>query len=165
MDLQKFFLEDNKSGHKTTEKFLEKKYPHIIMEIKSFSKKNNIENITFKEQIYLFINNITSVPICNNIECEKPLKFKKSLNEGYGKYCSVLCTNSSEDHKNRVKQTNYNKYGGPAPINSEIIQEKIKDTNMERYGVKNIFENVDYIKEKTQERYGVDHISKLKSKK
>lgn len=160
IDLKKFFIEDNKSGHKTKEKWLINNHVDLYNEIISFSK--HIKDIVFKQRVYLYINQLSELPKC---ECGKQLKFKKSLKEGYGKYCSVKCTNQSKEHKERVKKTNNLKYGGNAPISSKKVKDKIANTNKKKYGVENIFENIDYIKQKTIEKYGIEHISKLNSTK
>ena len=87
------------------------------------------------------------------------------MSEGYGGYCSIICMNKSEEHKNNVKITNNNRYGGNSPISSPIVFNKIKETINNRYGVDNIFKNIDYISEKTFNKYGVTHISKLETTK
>ena len=99
------------------------------------------------------------------LECGNDLKFKRSLSEGYGKYCSLSCTNRNIDHINKVKSTNKERYGGNAPMSSRMVRDKVTSTVNEKYGVDNIFQDTEFIKHKTQEKYGVDHISKLDSTK
>lgn len=163
MDIEKFFLEENKNGRKTVEKCLMKSHPSLCDEIKIFSKQNNLVNLSFKEEVYHFIHKLKEVPQCANSECNKKLIFKRSLNEGYGVYCSLPCTNKCENHIGTVKLTNNEKYGGNAPLCSEEIKDKVKKTNLERYGVENIFEDNEYIKKKTLEKLGVDSPLKLQS--
>lgn len=58
------------------------------------------------------------------------------------------------------KQTNEVKYGGPSPMSSKEIQNKVASTNLERYGVKAAAQSpeiMDKIKRTNRERYGVDY--------
>lgn len=157
MNLINFFTTDNKSGYKTKESFLKKNHNDLYYEILNYT--SHFESISFKIKIWHYIHKVKEVPVCK--KCGVQLKFKRSITEGYGIYCSLLCTNSDINHINNVKITNNEKYGGNTPIHSNDIKKKIMDTNMERYGFSNMFQDLDRIKEKTLEKYGVDHISKL----
>ena len=160
-DFIKYFITDNKSGHKTREKWLMSNNKEVYDEIINFSI-DELSDIPFKHKVWHFINKVDNIPEC---ECGTKLKFKKSLKEGYGSYCSIQCTNKSKNHINSVKQTNIKKYGGVSPSHSMEVRNKIKETNLEKYGVENLFSDIDYIKEKTFEKHGVNHISKLPSVK
>ncbi len=163
MDFKKFFLEDNKSGLKTREDYIEKKYNDIFLKINYFIGKNFLnKNLQFKEKIYLFINNIIEHPKCGN--CGKELKFKKSLKEGYGSYCSIKCNNQSKEQREKINKTFNEKFGGH-PMNSNKVKDKVKKTNLEKYGVDNIFKDSDYIIKKTKEKLGVTNPNKLNSVK
>ena len=161
MDYRNFFLTDNKSGKKTNEKYIIKNHIEIYEKINSFIKNNGLDiNLPFKEKVYHFINNITEQPKCLN--CDNKLKFKRSLKEGYGSFCSVKCNNQSDEHKKKVKQTFKEKYNGH-PMYDEEVRNKIKQTNQIKYGVDNIFEDKEYIQRKTKEKLGVDNPNKLKN--
>jgi hypothetical protein len=161
VNYNKFFLENNKAGLKTREPYIEKYYNEIYNIINLYCNKINLNgNTPFKEKIFIFINKLNDIPTCKN--CNKNLKFKKSLREGYGSYCSIKCTNQHEDHKNNVKKTFIRKYGG-SPIKDQKIKKKIEQTNYERYGVTNIFKDSEYIKSKTKEKLGVTNPNKLNS--
>jgi len=161
MDYRNFFLTDNKSGKKTNEKYIIKNHIEIYEKINSFIKKNGLDiNLSFKEKVYHFINNITEEPKCLN--CDNKLKFKRTLKEGYGSFCSVKCNNQSDEHKKKVKQTFKEKYNGH-PMYDEEIRNKIKQTNQIKYGVDNIFEDKEYIQRKTKEKLGVHNPNKLKN--
>jgi hypothetical protein len=163
MDFIKFFLEDNKSGLKTREEYIEKKYNDIFLKINYFIEKNNLnKNLQFKEKIFLFINNIAEQPKCNH--CGKELKFKKSLKEGYGSYCSVKCNNQSKEQREKINKTFIEKYGGH-PMYSKEVKDKLKKTNLEKYGVDNLFKDSEYILKKTKEKLGVTNPNKLDSVK
>lgn len=162
MNYKDFFLKNNKSGFKTKETFLIKNHIELYNDIIDFNS-NLLSNIPFKQKIWHFINNVEKIPNCKN--CNEPLKFGRSLNEGYGEFCSLSCTNKSEIHILKIKKTNNIKYGGNSPISSDIIKEKIKNTNLIKYGFKNPFEDTENIKNKVIEKLNVDHISKLDSTK
>ena len=161
MDYKKFFLENNKAGLKTRESYIIKNHNEIYQIINEYCDNIKLNSdISFKEKVYIFINNLTEVPICKN--CGVKLKFKKSLREGYGSYCSIKCTNQHEEHKNNVKETFNRKYGG-SPIRDKNIKKKIEQTNLERYGVTNIFKDSEYIKSKTKDKLGVTNPNQLNS--
>jgi hypothetical protein len=150
--LKNFILQENKSGYKTKESYFKCNKPDVLLEIKQHCLLHELDSIPFKEQLYLYLNDLKEIPKCHN--CIKQLKFGKSFNSGYGIYCSLSCTNKSESHINKSKSTNLRKYGGLSPMSSEKIRDKIKKTNKERYGVENIFEKKEFIQEKINEKYG-----------
>lgn len=159
MDYKNFFLSNNSSGNKTKEIFMKKNHIEIYEKIITFIEEKGLdENLPFKEKVFLFINNITEEPKCKN--CNKKLKFKKSLKEGYGVYCSIKCTNQSDSHKQNIKNTFVNRYGGH-PMKNEVIQQKYKNTNLQKYNVDNIFKNIEYIQNKTKTKLGVTNPNKL----
>jgi len=161
MDLINFFIKDNKGGHKSKESFLKKNYNDLYCEILNYTL--HFDYMPLNNRIWHYIYKIKEIPVCK--KCGVQLKFKKSINEGYGIYCSLLCTNSDINHINNVKITNNKKYGGNSPIHSNDIKKKIMDTNMTRYGYSNMFQDLDRIRERTIEKYGVNHISKLNETK
>lgn len=145
------FFMDNKSGWKTNEKILSVKEPKIYEEIKKYSELYSFINLPFKEQVWLFINKYTHIPKCS--ECGKNLKFKRSLREGYGKFCSLSCTNKNSDHISSSKKTWL--------LKKDDITNTIKKTNLERYGVENTFQDLSLVKNGFQKKHGVDHVSKV----
>lgn len=163
IDFKKYITNDNKSGYKTKKNHIIKNFPLLYNEILLYSEKNNLINIPFLEQLYTFLNNMTSIPLCP--VCNKQLLFKKSFNEGYNKFCSIKCCNSSDEHITKIKKGNVVKFGGVSPIHSKTIKEKIKKTNLSLYGVDNIFKNIEYIKDCVKLKYNVEHISQLDSVK
>ena len=67
---------------------------------------------------------------------------------------NILCRECSK------KQTFLRKYGVENPYQSEIIKNKIKNTNIERYGNEN-YRNVNKAKQTCLNNYGVENISQL----
>lgn len=179
-NLFNFFVDNNKSGYKLTEKWLSKNdpglYTNIINDFKAF-------NIPFKEKVWLYVNELKHPPVCP--ECTKTLKLDRGFKEGYPKHCSVICSNKSEltkekkrttfrqkdetekkDIVERRKNTNIKKYGVDNPFKLKEIQDKQKKTILKKYGVDNIFK-LNEIKEKIKttnlRKYGVEHLSKDKN--
>ena len=146
---------DNKSGWKTNEKILSKKEPKIHEEIEKFSEINSLNHLPFQQQVWHFINKYSDVPKC--AECGEELKFKRSLKEGYGKFCSLVCTNKNKEHIEKSKKTWMSK------IND--IHDKMKKTNISKYGVENTYQNLDLVKNGFMKNHGVDHVSKVKGVK
>lgn len=162
-ELKIYLINDNKSGYKTKKNHIKNNFPNLFNDIVSFSDKNNFNNLKFIEQLFLYIHEMKEIPLCE--ECEKPLKFKKSLNEGYNTFCSINCSNKSLSHINNVKETNIKKYGGTAPSHSVDVKKKMEETNLKKYGVKNYFENKEIIQEKIKEKYGNNVITKTEHHK
>ncbi len=74
-------------------------------------------NIYFKEigikrfnaKIYLFLNQITKVPVCKHYK-KKQTKFKQ-YSYGYFDYCSTKCSSNSPEKKEKIEETCLEKYG------------------------------------------------------
>ena len=115
------------------------------------------DSLSYSETIYRIKNKIEIRPLCKC--CGKSVKYKDITN-GFSQYCSNKCVNSSKDVREKVKQTNLERYGVENTLQSKIIREKIKQTNLERYGVEHPTQS-DTIKEKVKQanlqKYGVDH--------
>jgi hypothetical protein len=142
------FFSDNKSGWKTNEKILSKKEPTIYDEVKKFAELHSLNHLKFQQQVWHFINKYPDIPKC--AECNEILKFKKSLKEGYGKYCSLLCTNKNKNHIESSKKTWLS--------NKTEILDKIKKTTLEKFGVENVFQDKELIKQGFNKKYNVDNV-------
>jgi hypothetical protein len=136
--------------------------------IKSIANHIKIHNLSSNEyyDIYLKKENEGICLICHN----KTL-FKNIIN-GYKKYCSIKCSNKSEHNpfknkeiQDKIKQTNIKKYGVDNPLKNKEIQEKQNKTILEKYGVKNISQS-ECVKEKKKQtsikNWGVDNPNKNK---
>ena len=91
--------------------------------------------------------------------CGKETKFH-NLVKGFSKYCSISCVNKSEEHINKIKETNLEKYGVENVFQSEMIKDKIKKVMVDKYGVEHNSQTQEYkikFKNTMNERYGVDH--------
>ena len=115
---------------------------------------------SLKETLFRIYNGIEEHPKCPT--CGKPLVFKGI----FFKFCSNICAQSSDEIKQKIKQTCLKKYGVDNYNKTKESKEKIKQTCLEKYGVEYFWQS-DECKEKIKqtclEKYGVD--SPLKSEK
>ena len=128
------------------------KCTHITLNCKICGKKynsyrnltkhlKNIHEINAQEYYDKYLKKEKDEELCNY--CGKPSRFI-SLERGYTKCCSRVCTNlleygteypsQSEKVKNKTKQSNLKKYGVEYTFQSEEVKDKIKQTNLERCG-------------------------------
>jgi len=160
MDYKKFFIEDNKSGWKCVESKLKNNHPDIHKMVVSFSEKNNLTKLSFKEKVYCFINDLKIIPTCH--ECGGKVKFLR-LSYGYQKFCGKKCSNINKD-KILITKTNLNnKYGVDTSFKIPEVIEKIKNSNLKNYGVDNVFKSKEFqkkIKETINNVYGNSNIFK-----
>lgn len=163
-NLTDFFKKDNKSGWKTKEVKLKKNRPDIHDKIKDFSSKNNLEELPFKEQIWLFLNNQTQRPICKNPECDSQVKFKGTIEKGYSEFCSLECANESGETEKRKKQCLKEKYGHENLMGTEYFKEKTKETKKNKYGDEN-FNNIEKVKKTKEKKYGSDTYNNIEKVK
>jgi len=170
-----YFLENNKSGYKSTEKWLSKNNTDLHTKIINHSKINNIDSIPFKEKIYLYCINLTSPPKCLN--CSNKTKFVGTLKKGYNEFCSEDCFNSSKYNKERVIKAMQEKYGLNSYSKTKEYVTKVKKTKVERYGDENynnfekakatkiekyndeFYVNTEKQKQSNLEKYGTENIS------
>lgn len=92
----------------------------------------------FNEKIWMYYNKLTEAPKCPI--CGNTLKFI-SLTKGYKQYCSLKCSNSSQEKLERTRKTNIKRFGVSSPIKCKEVMEKIKATNMKKYGADNPMKN------------------------
>ena len=115
---------------------------------------------SLKETLFRIYNGIEEHPKCPT--CGKPLVFKGI----FFKFCSNICAQSSDEIKQKIKQTCIEKYGVDNYSKTKESKEKIKQTCLEKYGVEYFWQSnecKEKIKQTCLEKYGVD--SPLKSEK
>ena len=118
------------------------------------------DSYSLKETLYRIYNGIEEHPKCPT--CGKPLVFKGI----FFKFCSNICAQSSDEIKQKIKQTCLEKYGVDNYNKTKESKEKIKQTCLEKYGVEYFWQSYECkekIKQTCLEKYGVD--SPLKSEK
>lgn len=86
-------------------------------------------------------------------QCNNEFTVYKSLKQVY---CSVQCRVDSEEVQQKYKNTMVERYGVDHPAKSEEIKEKRENTNLERYGVKHVI-NSDEVRKIILDKYEVEH--------
>lgn len=157
-----FFITDNKSGYKTTEKWLSKNEPDIYIQIIDYSKNLNID-LSFKEKIYFYFHKMTQRPRC--ICCGDEIKFRERFDKPYGDFCSLSCANESKDELvKRQKETFNKKYGIDFyPQHIEFVK-KQKQTKQIKYGDEN-YNNSQRGKNTKKEKYGDVNYNNIQKQK
>lgn len=130
----KYILDLYDKGYKLTWGNLKKSYPCIFSYlINRFD--DNCKKIT--EVIYRIRNGLNSHPTCPI--CGKSVRFIDK-SRGYKVYCSLECKNSDKG--------------------KQLFNTKVKHTCLDKYGVKNVFQNREVIEKCKQtclQRYGYEH--------
>jgi len=114
---------------------------------KYFSKNGNLNsNLTKKitipeeynwcvsksEYIYALKNNIIKRPLCKHCKIN-PVNYISSGN--YKEYCSIKCLSNALEVKEKRVITSLLKYNETNPSKSQLIKNKVKNTNLIKYGV------------------------------
>jgi len=106
---------------------------------------------TIQEFLYSVKHQILEPPLR---ECGKPIKFKY---KSYKTFCSVHCSSGSHQKKNKIKETNLERYGSECSLQNEEVKQKIKETNLKKYGTLHSSQS-EQVKQKAKEtnleRYG-----------
>lgn len=171
-----FFTDNNKSGHKTREKWFSKNYPDEYEKILAYSSGFSFV-LSFKEKIWFFYHKAKERPKC--LTCGSDVKFRERFDSPYGDFCSIICANENKDEmKRRIKKTMNEKHGVDFyPQHKEFISKqkttkkeryddekynnikKVKETKRIKYGNEN-YNNIEKNKITTIKKYGVNNVSK-----
>lgn len=141
------------------------KYSEKGIKTRNFELWSNISNylsidITFKEKFFLYENDLSHPPVCY---CGNVVGFLDMF-RGYRKFCSNKCMLSSKEVKQSRKETCLKKYGVDNPSKSEFIKDKVKKTNLSKFGVEYPLQSkqiISSLKEKFMQKWGVDNPSKV----
>src|SRR5574344_1417568 len=136
---------------------LEKFHGENLEKIKLFADKEDVIISCFRDKIF-------EQPICQLDGCNNKVNYSK--NHKFSKGCCV-------QHSQEI--TFLEKYGTTNPMKTESVKEKLKHTNMEKFGVENYAtteefsqymeinnpmydeKNKEKLKRTNLERYGVDN--------
>lgn len=133
-DLIKKYKIINKSG-KVNSRFTSCSLPKLTEE--ELIVYNATLGQSLAEKVYCFSNNISQLPVCK--QCKKPLEFNIQI-KGYHEYCSNSCRGTGVNMlremsgaKNlktleKMKKTNFEKYGETSYSKTTEFKEKMKDT-------------------------------------
>lgn len=94
-------------------------------------------------------------------ECGNKTNFN-NLKNGYLKFCSVRCAHANQEVLGKISKTCEERYGGLG-LSSPILKEKIENTNVKKYGVKNIYARHD-IKTKSHSLESLEKVRKTKER-
>ena len=130
-----FFTTNNKSGYKTTEKWLLSNQPELYKQIISYSESIPLI-LSFKEKIWFFYNNLTERPKC--VSCNSEIKFRERFDKPYGDFCSLECINTNKGEMVKRQKITFNKkyFVDFFPQHKDFIP-KQKKTKKEKYGNEN----------------------------
>jgi hypothetical protein len=157
MDIKDFLNEKGRvSSTRSTESWVSKNFPLEFDLIKRHSHSIGLGNCTFSEEIYHYLKDEQSLIKCKNCNINKT-KFN-GLISGYLDYCSSKCSNNSGEVKSKKEDSYLKKYGVDNPSKSKEILEKIQGVFKEKYG-NNPFRLESFkerIKKTNIERYGTE---------
>ena len=151
-----------KSNGAIRQKYLDNKDKYI--NLTNYLNNRYEDSDSLRETVARMRFNVEQKPLCP--VCGKKITFKKVTHNSYiiwNTYCSMECSKSKDARKiqhDKMKQTNLERYGVENPFQSEQIKDKIKQTCLEKYGVENAMysEQIkDKIKQTNLERYGVEN--------
>lgn len=132
------------------------RYIELNKEIKIYLE-NILISIPEWESIYnVFKGILFNLKLKRCKTCGKLISFSKINNT----YCSTKCLNIDPEIKDKIKNTNIEKYGVDNPAKNIKIQTKIKETNIKKYGVDNpakAKEVQDKTKQTNKIKYGTNY--------
>lgn len=144
---------------RSSERYFFKNHKTIYDSILDFSSK--ILEISFKERLWFWVNNISERPVCR---CGGYTKFIGSWENGaYLRNCSIKCSSTDSIRIQNNKNNALHKYGVDSYTKTDEYKNKKKDILLKKYGVDHYSKTDEYknkIKKTNLERYGVDHYSK-----
>ena len=123
-------------------------FTHSSLSKLCLSKHEEDELIENIRRLYL-IENLTDVEVS-----EKLLVSKTVINYVINKFNFVK---TKEQRKQSFKDAYFRKYGVYHQMHRPEIKDKIKQTNLEKYGVENPFQDTERMKKAYQEKLGVDN--------
>lgn len=150
----------NDSPNRLRESFFIKNYIDIYEKIVEFS--SNITDISFKERIWYWVNNINTEYLC---KCGNKTTFNKNWKDGYRKWCSPKCAQTDKSTKEKRKLTVIEKYGVDNIAKLEETKRKQEQTNLKKWGHKSTFQNKEVQKKwkkNIKNKWGVEHVFQLK---
>lgn len=156
------FKQSDSSGRFSKEKWMTKNYPEESKFIIDWYANLKSVEISFAEKLFLFLNNISVVPRCQNKNCSNRVEFL-SLNRGYRKYCSNICISSDSELKKLKKENSLKRWGVTHPQKHDIVKKKAQKTNLDKYGFVSPMMNEHVIQKSKQtllSNFGVENPAK-----
>ena len=121
--------------------------------------------INILERVYYYDNNLLEIQTC--IICNNPTKFDKK-HKKFNLFCSDDCQNSDKG-KSIINDKRKDTYSQKTILEKESVNNKRKNTNIDKYGVENTYQSKE-LQEKmkikrldtVRDKYGVDYITQSK---
>ena len=133
---------------------------HAVVYDEILLKTNFLNDSTFPQKIWHIVNEKFSLYKCNNPNCNNVPNFL-TYTSGYSRTCSNVCAQFDPQTINKIKSTNYKKYGVEYGLSNKDIIEKRKFTCVKNYGVDNPTKSkiiLDKIASSNKEKYGIEWI-------
>ena len=94
-------------------------------------------NYNIPTKVYWVIHVITAFPKCEHCgkELKKNIRIQNDGSKGYARFCSNRCGTLHKDVQERTQRTCMERYGVHNPSMAPEIVERIKQANMEHFGV------------------------------
>ncbi len=124
-------------------------------------------NPTLSQRIWHIVNNIYNNVKCNNPDCNNLTRFH-TFKTGYLRTCCNKCAQLDPQTINKIKTTNIKRYGKEYGLSNKNIIEKRKQTCLQHYGVDNPTKSneiLDIIKTTNLDRYGIKWVLQDQHKK
>ncbi len=126
--------------YRVSEKYIFKNHRNTLNIIKT-----QFPDLPFKVALYCFVNKISQIPQCPICGKEITLDGRFNFSNGFRKYCTKECAmiflHNSKEIQDKIKKTNIIKYGSESPFGSIEIRKKIEENNFEKYGVKYLMQS------------------------
>ena len=158
------FLVETKNNYNKTENGFKKIFPIEYNELNSYKFPNNFY---FLQKLWHYLHDDFELKLGLCEYCGNRTDFYR-FNQGYKKFCSRKCANSSETHHVQYKETCLKKYGVDNASKAESIKHKKSKTCISHFGVDNpskCKEIQETKKETNRKRYGYDYHSQSKHHK
>ena len=105
------------------------------------SEKLKNENLSTQEKLYYIVNEIKEpINFCKIEGCNNKTKLK-SIKKGYNQYCSKTCRNKNSKLREAVSKALLESWKNVTIEEIDSRVEKMKNTNIERYGSKTPYES------------------------
>ena len=159
-ELKEWIIENNYPTGRHT-KLLATIEPFLLTHTKFLDRV--YDKVPIANRLFCILYDIYDVPVC--LHCkqyttvgthyEKVNKYQKN---GFRKYCCQVC--SSKGTRQEIQEKNLEKYGVKHHMHRIEIKEKVANTNIDRYGNKCYIATKEYqeaYKERYKEKTGYDH--------
>jgi hypothetical protein len=161
LDKKNIILNIATNKNKIRESYFINNFIEIWNEIENYYLGLNlIIDITFKDKIWLWVNNELDLPKCF---CGNYTKIYPNWIDGYRRNCSVKCSSKDPIRIENAKKSTIEKWGNENYFKSEYYLDKSKQDNIKRWGVDHYSKTDEFknkIKETSLNKWGVDHYSK-----